>query len=302
MVFEGIIGNEKNKELLKKIVLTNKIPHSYIFEGKEGIGKKLFAKEFAKAVLCLNKEYKPCLKCKSCIEFDNDNNPDVTVIEPDGTSIKIEQIREMKQKILEKPIVSDRKIYIINDSEKMTKEAQNSLLKVLEEPPEYVCIILITANINLFLNTIKSRCIKLSFEPLKSNEMKEILYKKLGYDNIPNSILEFSEGSIEKTLKLNEKKEIYLAVDEVFSKLDKINIIDLLNSKDRLFKDKEEIYSILDYINIILFKKVKESIKDERYINAINITQDAKERLVKNNNYDMTLDRFIVKLWEEIND
>ena len=184
-MFNNIIGNKKNKELLNQIVNTNNIAHSYMFIGKESIGKLLFAKEFAKGILCLDKEKKPCEKCKSCIELDTSNNPDFCIIEPDGKSIKIEQIRELIKKVYEKPVVSNRKAYIINDSECMTKEAQNSLLKTLEEPPEYVTIILIASNENIFLPTIKSRCTKIPFNKLSVDELEKILKNKYKFFNIP---------------------------------------------------------------------------------------------------------------------
>ena len=162
MIFEDIIGNEKNKKILSDILKSNKIANSYMFVGQESIGKFLFAKEFAKAILCENEE-KPCNNCKSCIEFNTNNNPDFNIIESDGKNIKIDQIRELTKKVYEKPIISNKKVYIINDSNLMTKEAQNSLLKTLEEPPEYVTIILVTSNESMFLPTIKSRCTKILF-------------------------------------------------------------------------------------------------------------------------------------------
>ena len=192
MIFENILGNEKNKELLKNIIETQNIAHSYMFIGKESIGKMLFAKEFAKSILCLNKE-KPCNKCKSCIEFETDNNPDFKILEQEGTSIKIEQIRKLTSKVHEKPVVSNRKVYIINNSNTMTKEAQNSLLKTLEEPPEYVTIILITSNENMFLPTIKSRCTKILFNKLTNEELAKILEKEYKYSNIPEIIFKLAD-------------------------------------------------------------------------------------------------------------
>ena len=134
-MFNNILGNDNIKELLTNAVKNNKASHSYMFVGTEGIGKRLIAKEFAKMILCTD-ENKYCGKCKSCMEFDSDNNPDFRIIAPDGNSLKIEQIREFQNKVAEKPIISNRKVYIINDSDKMTTEAQNCLLKTLEEPPE----------------------------------------------------------------------------------------------------------------------------------------------------------------------
>lgn len=155
-MFENIIGNKKNKEILEKAIEINKTSHSYIFCGTEGIGKKLIAKELAKKILCLKEKANDC-DCKSCIEFDSDNNPDFQLIESVDGKIKIEQIRQMQRKVAEKPIISNNKVYIIDDADTMTTEAQNCLLKTLEEPPEYITIILICTNEGNLLSTIKSK-------------------------------------------------------------------------------------------------------------------------------------------------
>ena len=170
MSFENIIGNKKIKSEFIDTIKNNTISHSYLFVGQEGIGKKLFAKELAKMALCLNNKTESD-NCSSCVKFDSGNNPDFVLIEPDGNSIKIAQIREMQENVYTKPIVSSKKVFVINDSDKMTEEAQNSLLKTLEEPPEYIIIILITANENKLLNTIKSRCLKISFNNLETSDL-----------------------------------------------------------------------------------------------------------------------------------
>jgi len=187
-MFENIIGNERNKETLKNIIQKGNVSHSYIFSGQEGIGKYLFAREFAKGILCLDGKNRPCGKCKSCLEMENSNNPDFFELNADGNSIKIDQIRNINKKVLEKPIVSKRKVYIINDADLMTKEAQNSLLKTLEEPPEYVIIILVASNDNMFLNTIKSRCIKISFNKLTDDDLERVLQNVGATISRPRSI------------------------------------------------------------------------------------------------------------------
>lgn len=127
-MFNNIIGNDKIKESLVNSVKNNKSSHSYLFLGTEGIGKKIIAKEFAKMLLC-TEENKYCNNCKSCIEFDTNNNPDFKIIEPDGNSLKIDQIREFQSKVAEKPIISNRKVYIINDSDKMTRRSTKLFIK-----------------------------------------------------------------------------------------------------------------------------------------------------------------------------
>ena len=174
-MFENIIGNNKIKNLLENSIKQGNVSHSYLFIGIDGIGKKLIAKELSKYVLCLNNGCNNT--CKSCIEFESNNHPDFEIIEPDGNSIKIEQIRNLQKRIQEKPIISKSKIYIINDADKMTKEAQNCLLKTLEEPPEFAIIILIGNNESLFLETIKSRCVILHFEKISNDDIKNISRK-----------------------------------------------------------------------------------------------------------------------------
>ena len=170
MSFEQILGNEEVKKYLRKNLEQNNILHSYLFLGTEGIGKLLLAKEFAKYILCLNKETSNCV-CKSCICYDGNNHPDFSIINEEGQTIKIEVIRPVVEKIIERPIVSSKKVYIINDADKMTDEAQNCLLKTLEEPPEFITIILISSNENLLLNTIKSRCMKIKFNNIPNKDL-----------------------------------------------------------------------------------------------------------------------------------
>lgn len=295
MSFNNIIGNEKVKELLNKSIEQNNILHSYLFLGIEGIGKSLFAKQFAKMILCQN-DIKPCNKCKSCIEFENNNNPDFTIINNDEKVIKIDQIREMNKKITEKPITSNKKVYIINNSDTMTKEAQNSLLKTLEEPPEYAVIILIASNENKLLNTIRSRTIKINFNKLKYEELLEYASKN-NIETLKTNMLLFADGSIEKVLKIKENEETYLQIENLINNLDKKNLIYILNNSEVLYKAKEEIYDILEYINILLLNT-----KEIEKINCIKYVEEAKRRLSSSSNYDMTIDNLLIKIWEEINE
>ena len=269
-----------------------------MFIGQNGIGKFLIAKEFAKAILCQGNE-KPCNKCESCIRFNGNNNPDIQIIDDkEEKSIKTETIKKLVKGVYEKPIQGQKKVYIINDSQKMTKEAQNSLLKTLEEPPEYVVIILITENENLLLNTIKSRCTKLKFSELTNNDIIKILKEKYGYNEISENLLEVANGSVTHALLVQGKEEVFNEIKKIFSNLEKIDIIDLLNKKELIFKDKDSIYEILNYINVILFNKIKENMQ---YTNCVKIVEETKARLKKNSNYDMTIDNLLLKIWEEIN-
>ena len=280
-MFETILGNEKNKQILQKSIQNNTISHSYMFVGIQGIGKKIIAKEFAKNILCLN----------------IDNNPDFSMIGPDGNSIKIEQIRELQKKIQEKPIISNNKVYIIDDADMMTQEAQNCLLKTLEEPPEYATIILIGSNENLFLPTIKSRCMILHFEPISNENIKKYLQTELAISNIDDEMLDIFQGSIGKAIELKDKREEYEKVIAFVENLDKKDIIDLYKLAEPIYKSKEEIFEILDYINILLLKKARQNYL---YTDCIQIVEDTKKRLKQNGNYDMCIDNLVFNLKERV--
>ena len=296
-MFENIIGNNKVKEYLKTSIKQEKVSHSYLFIGIDGIGKKLIAKDFAKKMLCLDEDDNEN-KCKSCIEFISQNHPDFEIIEPDGNSIKIEQIRTLQKKIQEKPIISNKKIYIIDQSEKMTKEAQNCLLKTLEEPPEFAIIILIGNNESLFLDTIKSRCIILHFEQIENKELKDFLTKQYQIENLSDDVLKIFQGSIGKAIELKDRIAEYLQIESIIEQLDKKDLIDIIDMSRIIYDSKEEIYSILEYINIILLNFAK---SNGKYTNCIKIVENTKERLKNNSNYDMCIDNMLFKMWGEVN-
>ena len=296
MKYTDILGNEKVKDILKKAVQHNTVLHSYLFVGEEGIGKSLFAKEFAKSILCLGKE-KPCEACKSCIEIEENNQPDYIEIVPDGNSIKIEQIRNMQLKVAEKPIVSTKKVYVIQEADTMTQEAQNALLKTLEEPPEYATIILIGNNENAFLNTIKSRCMIINFKPIDKEKIQQYMEQNYQMYDLHSNMLDAFQGSIGKAIQLKDKKEQYEKVEETIEKLDKKDIIDIISMSEDIYKDKDEIANILEYIEIILLKLAQKEVK---YANCIRIVEDTKKRLSQNANYDMCIDNMIFNMWEEV--
>ena len=292
-MFENIIGNDKNKSILEKSIEIKKTSHSYLFWGIEGIGKKLIALEFAKKMLCLEPENKNC-KCKSCIEFDSRNNPDFIIIEPEDEKIKIDQIRNLQRKVAEKPINSNKKVYIINDSDKMTPEAQNCLLKTLEEPPEYLTIILICSNEYSMLSTIISRCTRMHFDNLETEQIEKFLEKKYPDTKFSKKIIELSQGSIGKVLKLNQKSQLYENIENLFESFKTKDLIDIITIAEEIYNEKEEINSLLEYMNILALRFSK---KDLRYINSIDIIENTKKRLSANSNYDMCIDNLLFNIW-----
>lgn len=294
-MFEQVIGNDKIKELLKNSIQTKKTSHSYLFIGTEGIGKKIIAHQFAKMILCL--EDKEEENCKSCLEFDSSNHPDFFFIEPDGNSIKIEQIREMQKKVAEKPILSQNKVYLINDSDKMTTEAQNCLLKTLEEPPEFVTMILIGANENAFLSTIKSRCMVLHFEPIQNQLLKTYLKEHFDWKIENDSLLDTFQGSIGKAIEARDRQELYEKVETFIFNIEKKDKIELITLADSFYQAKEEIFEILEYMNVLFLRLAKQNYL---YTDCIQIVENTKKRLQSNSNYDMCIDHLIFSICEKI--
>jgi len=295
--FKNIIGNTEVKEYLIKSIKQKNILHSYLFLGTSGIGKLLIAKAFAKKVLCLEENQEDCT-CKSCTCFYGLNHPDFYLINEEGETIKVDTIRKLTEKVIEKPILSNKKVYIINDFDKMTEEAQNCLLKTLEEPPEFAVIILISSNENVILNTIKSRCMSIKFKNIEDNELLKYAKEVIGYDEISNNLLKSFYGSIGNAIKFKDSKEKYDKIDILVSNLVKKDIIDIMLD-GKIIYDKENIYDILDYITVCLYSKASEN---DKYVDCIKYVNECARRLRSNSNFDMTVDNLLFKMWEELNE
>ncbi len=283
-MFDKIIGNNKIKDFLKLAIETNNISHSYMFVGKSGIGKKMFAKQFAKYIMCLNNE--KCInntdKCSSCIKFEANSNPDFIEIMPSEKTLKIDKIRKMQEKIAEKPILSSKKVYIIDEADTMTEESQNCLLKTLEEPPEYAVIILIVSNESKMLATIKSRCVSVKFDILSNNEIKEL------YPNLSEEMIQLLEGSLENVDRVEKKLEQYEELKKIADILESGNLVKAFNNSDLLYTEKCDIIGILETLNMIFWER--------QNIKAIDIVERTKKKISQNNNYDMCIDYLIMNI------
>ena len=287
-MFENLVGNEKVKEYLNSTIENKNISHSFIFVGKPGIGKKQFAHQYAEMIMCL-KDGKcdgNSVKCDSCIKFEGNANPDYAEITPDGKTLKIEQIRNLQARIVEKPITSRRKVYVIDDADLMSEESQNCLLKTLEEPPEYAVIILIVSNESRILPTIKSRCVIIKFQPLTSKEIKQVKQE------LSDDLIQLLEGSLLNAENIEQKKEQYAQLSNLVNVLENKQLVEVFNSADLLYKGKDDIITLLEYLNLIFFSRNE--------INAIPIIEKTKKKILANNNYDMTIDFCLMNIWDEL--
>lgn len=311
MYFENIIGQEFAKKYMTNSIKNNKISHAYIFEGMDGIGKKKFAEEFSKILF----------KGTSI-----DVNPDCISINPDGNSIKIAQIRKLQSDIIIKPH-KDYKIYIINQSEKMTMEAQNTLLKTLEEPPRYAIIILITNNKERLLDTVKSRCETIKFTPISQSDLKLYLMNTKGIDEQRATLLAtFSRGSMEKALELSDSAEFSIIREDIQKYIEIImdkNISEVLNIASDLEKYKTSIISLLDMMlnyfrdmmflkegfgknmiinidKIIFIQNMSNKITYSQLSKIIDIIEETKKRIKSNCNFNTNMQVMALNIYEVI--
>ena len=175
MSFSDITGNARIKKILTKALQRERVPNSLLFSGPQGVGKIETALVVAKALNCLNLTDDACESCAACAAVNKGIFPDVMRISPEKEVLKIDQIRILKEAAYFKPMVGRKRVFIVNPAEKMSPEASNSLLKILEEPPSFSHIILITPNPFVILPTIKSRCQVLSFSPVSRDDIARCL-------------------------------------------------------------------------------------------------------------------------------
>lgn len=178
MAFNAILGQEHALALLQKALVSTRLGHAYLFYGPSGVGKKLTAVQFAKALACQDAAAEACDRCTSCHTITTGNHPDVVVINPEGTSIRIEHIRAMQHQLSYKPYTSPRTVVIINGCERFTSPAANALLKTLEEPPATALLLLLTGQKDALPLTIVSRCQQIPFRPLAPAHIQAILVQQ----------------------------------------------------------------------------------------------------------------------------
>ena len=180
MSFAKLVGNQRNKEILQRLLKNGRVNSTLIFAGPDGVGKRRFALAFAKAANCQKAPAGAyatdgCDECSVCRRIDAGGYGDVTVVRPDGQFIKIAQTREMAEEVYFRPREGRQRFFIIDEADRLREEAANSLLKTLEEPPSTSTIILVTARPDALLPTIRSRAQRLNFVALSVAEMEKYL-------------------------------------------------------------------------------------------------------------------------------
>jgi DNA polymerase-3 subunit delta' len=208
MSFKDILGHERPIRLLQRGIAGGKVAHSYLFLGAEGIGKSLVALQFAKALNCLEgaDTVDACDRCISCKKINRLVHPDVSIIEPQGQTLKVDQVREMQKALAYRPYEGRCRVFILTAADRMAPHMSNTLLKTLEEPPPQTVIILQANHPRWILPTILSRCQPIRFNPLPSHLVSHWLIKAKGLGEREAHLLAtLSEGSPGKALEIKEE-------------------------------------------------------------------------------------------------
>ena len=248
-MFEDLLGQNTVKKALYDSVRADRLSHAYVFCGPEGSGRKSFAAEFAKAVMCKDprKDASPCGECTSCRLLSAGTNPDYKLITGDVSknSVGIDAVRLLEEDVSTAPEYGAKKVYVIDRSEKLTVQAQNALLKTIEEPPEYVMLIFICANADALIDTVRSRTVRLDFARNTDEEVLEIYRRraeKTGSEEEEQIVTAYADGIIGRAVKFSGFEELSKLREELF------RVLKLLTGKrsafiiefNRLFSDNSD--------------------------------------------------------------
>lgn len=265
VAFSDILGNEQIIEHLQNAIRMGKVSHAYILNAPESSGKRMIAEAFAATLQCEKKGTVFCGECHSCKQAASHNHPDIIyVMHEKPNTIGVDDIRvQINQDIVVKPYSGPYKIYIVDEAEKMNVQAQNALLKTIEEPPAYGVILLLTTNADLFLPTILSRCIRLDLRPVEKDKLKDFLMKKCGVVDYQADIcVNFSQGIVGKAVTLASSahfNEIKDATLQLVKRVKDIELHEMIGAVKHISEYKLEINDFFDmmmiwYRDVLLYK------------------------------------------------
>lgn len=328
MGFDEFFGNESAVKSLKNAVEKGRISNSYVFEGIGGIGKRLCAEIFARSIVCESSN-KPCDACPSCKKAKTYNHPDILYLEKpkDKASIGVDDIREkILNEVYLKPYLSDRRIFIIDDGDALSVEAQNALLKVLEEPPDNVSFIICVKSTDRLLNTVLSRSFVVSFFPLSSHE----IYSYIKNDNIQDKDIELiarlSQGSIGEARELLQNDDTLLLFENSVKSTVALkgDASQIRETADFLIEDKENVQKKVDFMqtfirdcvfvksnleDLVIYKnKLSDmrvfcgAISKKGLVSAFDEITDFKLKLTQNLNYNALVLNTAMRIWEDFHD
>lgn len=327
MFFRDIVGHEDIIKHFRSSIEQGKVGHAYIINGEVDSGKKLLTKSFVAALMCEEGGSEACGKCKSCLKLASDNHPDIVMVTHEKPNlISADEIRtQVVDSMATKPYESKYKVYIIPNAQLMNIQAQNALLKTIEEPPAYGVVILLTSNIDKMLETVLSRCIVLNTKPVRERDMLEYLTKKIGLsEDRAYFCLDFAQGNLGKAIKLATNSEYVQVIDSVVGVLKKIQDLDVDELAGALAQIQHFKMSIDDYMDLMMMwfrdvlmlkitsnidkllfkgeystmKKQAEKLSYKDIEDKIDAIARAKKRLEANANFDITMELLLLTLKE----
>lgn len=325
--FSEIVGQEQIRRHLQTSLELHKISHAYIINGDRNSGKEFIAKIFAMALQCEKGGTEPCQECHSCRQALSSNHPDIIrVLHEKPNTISVEDIRtQVNRDIGIKPYKGPYKVYIISEGEKMTVQAQNALLKTLEEPPEYGVILILTNGLESLLPTIMSRCILLNMRPVRDDQVKKYLMEEL---HIPDYKAEvctaFARGNVGRAKMLAASEEFDKVKEEAVTLLKYIHELEIAEIVAAIRKITEYQLDVTDYLDILsiwyrdvlMFKAMNDAnhliFREEiQYIKKVagrssyegiqeilEALDKAKARLAANVSFDLTMELLLLTIQE----
>ncbi|MCI8531992.1 MAG: DNA polymerase III subunit delta [Lachnospiraceae bacterium] len=325
--FSDVLGHEQTILHMKHAIEMDKVSHAYIISGEKGSGKKLLADLFARTLQCERKGTEPCMECQSCKQALSLNQPDIIrVMHEKPNTISVEDIRtQINGDIMIRPYSSPYKIYIVDEAEKLSVQAQNALLKTIEEPPVYAVLLLLTTNAGMLLQTIRSRCVILELKPVSSPMVKNYLMEQLEVPEYHADICTaFAQGNVGKAKRLalsDSFSEMLEHALHLVKYIHDMEVVDMISDLKRINTYKMEINDYLDlltvwYRDVLMFKATRDadslifsheliSIREKAQKSSyegleciIKSLEKAKIRLNANVNFDMALELLLLTMKE----
>ena len=325
--FQDILGHEQIIEHLQNAIKTDKVSHAYILDGPDMSGKKMIADAFSMTLECEKKGTEPCMECHSCKQALGKNQPDIIYLQHEKpNTISVDDIRsQINNDIGVKPYSSPYKVYIVDEAEKMNVQAQNALLKTIEEPPVYAVILLLTNNAEIFLPTILSRCVRLSLKAVPDEKIKAYLMENYEVPDYKADVcVAFAQGNVGKAIELAESEdfnEIKNSALQLIKRLDDIELYEMTEAVKQISNYKLKINDYFDLImiwyrdvllykatadvNKLIFKEEVYEIKKEAsrssyggIENILEALEKAKIRLNANVNFDLVIELLLLTIKE----
>ena len=325
--FKDVVGHKDILKYISSAVENNRVSHAYILNGERGSGKRMLANLFAMTLLCETGDNEPCGKCHSCKQAESGNHPDIIrVTHEKPNSISVDDIRTQVNNTVDiKPYQGPCKVYIIPQADMMTPQAQNAILKTIEEPPSYAVFLLLTENAETLLPTINSRCVMLKLRNIKDTLIKKYLMENLEIpDYKADMCTAFAQGNMGRAIMLANSdhfNEIREEAVQLLKHISEMELNEIVAAVKNISVYKLEITDYLDiimiwYRDVLLYKATKEidkvvfkdqlqSIKEQARKSSyegieliLESLEKAKARLKANVNFDLVMELLFLTIKE----